>query len=126
MTSGQVHCVTSRFRRRPRSHPVATSTPAGATSSTTPAPVMPTRHSYVTYDCTPLPVKTVTQPTNTSYLFPYRSPVRVEFSKFSSTEGEDPLAFIEQCEEYLTIHPLTNSEIIPTLSSVLENTAKDW
>lgn len=36
------------------------------------------------------------------------------------------MAFTERCEEYRAIHSLMDNEIIPTLSSVLQHTAKDW
>ncbi len=53
-------------------------------------------------------------------------PVKIEFPNFNSSEDDDPVAFIERCEEYLAIRPLSDYEILASLTSVLKNTAKDW
>lgn len=50
----------------------------------------------------------------------------MDFPRFGNAGGEDPLAFIEHCEECLAIYPLLDNQILPTLSSVLEHTAKNW
>lgn len=53
-------------------------------------------------------------------------PVKIEFPNFNSSEDDDPVAFIERCEEYLAIRPLSDYEILASLTSVLKNTTKDW
>lgn len=53
-------------------------------------------------------------------------PVKVEFPSFGSSDQSDPVAFIEQCEEYLAIRPLSDYEMLASLTSVLEDPAKDW
>lgn len=101
--------------------PVVTSTPTFSTSSVTPAPdntLCPKN------DCSPIPGKTYLQVDISSYIPQYGSPTKVKFPRFSSAEGENPLAFIKQCEEYLAVHPLTDNEIIPILSSILEHSQR--
>lgn len=56
----------------------------------------------------------------------FSAPIKIEFPKFSSQEGEDPIAYLEKCDEYLAIHPLSSTEILSMLPSVLIHTAKDW
>ncbi len=56
----------------------------------------------------------------------YRPPVKVEFPQFDSDYNDDPVSFVERCEEYFAIRPLTDSEILASLTSVLKGTAKDW
>ncbi len=56
----------------------------------------------------------------------FKSPIKLDFPKFSSLDGEDPIAYLEKCEEYLAIQPLSNAEILSMLPSVLTHTAKDW
>lgn len=60
-----------------------------------------------------------TYPTTCSSIYPYatslKPPVKLDFPRFSGAEGEDPINFIERCEEFLAL----------SLSSVLNNTAKD-
>lgn len=61
-------------------------------------------------------------PDNVNDIF-YRPPIKAEFPQFDS---DDPVSFIERCEEYFAIRPLTDSEILASLTSVLKGTAKDW
>uniref|UniRef100_A0A8C1PDC5 Gypsy retrotransposon integrase-like protein 1 n=4 Tax=Cyprinus carpio TaxID=7962 RepID=A0A8C1PDC5_CYPCA len=56
----------------------------------------------------------------------FNPPVKLEFPKFSNHSDEDPLAFIERCEEYFAVRPLTDEETIASLTAVLSHTAKDW
>ncbi|XP_052475878.1 uncharacterized protein LOC128031594 [Carassius gibelio] len=56
----------------------------------------------------------------------YLPPVKVEFPHFGSEGETDPVSFVERCEEYLAIRPLSDSEILAALTSVLKGTAKDW
>lgn len=57
---------------------------------------------------------------------PYNPPVKLDFPSFSSTLEDDPVLFIERCEEYFAVRPLTDEEILAALSAVLKGTAKDW
>ncbi len=63
---------------------------------------------------------------DTATTAPYRPPVRVEFPQFGSDEDNDPITFVECCEEYFALRPLTDSEILASLTSVSQGTAKDW
>ncbi len=56
----------------------------------------------------------------------YKTPIKLEFPKFGSLDGEDPITYLERCDEYLVIQPLNDSEILSMLPSVLTHTAKDW
>ncbi len=42
----------------------------------------------------------------------FKTPIKLDFPKFSSLDGEDPIAYLEKCEEYLAIQPLSNAEIL--------------
>lgn len=61
-------------------------------------------------------------PDNVNYVF-YRPPVKAKFLQFDS---DDPISFVECCEEYFAIRPLTDSEILASLTSVLKGTSKAW
>lgn len=65
---------------------------------------------------------------SSSYSHPhtYKAPVKLEFPRFGGTEGEDPISFVEKCEEYLALRPLSKSDLLATLPSILSHTAKDW
>lgn len=52
--------------------------------------------------------------------------LKIEFPNLSSSEDDYPVTFIERCEEYLAIRPLSDYEIVASLICVLKNTAKDW
>lgn len=56
----------------------------------------------------------------------FKTPIKLEFPKFGSLDGEDPITYLERCDEYLAVQPLNDSEIISMLPSVLTHTAKDW
>ncbi len=56
----------------------------------------------------------------------YNPPVKLDFPTFSNTQEDDPVVFIERCEEYFDIRPLSDGEILASLSAVLKDTAKDW
>lgn len=53
-------------------------------------------------------------------------PVKTEFPNFNSSEDDDPVTFTERCKEYLAIRPLSDYEILASLTLVLKDTAKDW
>lgn len=63
---------------------------------------------------------------DTTSTAPYLPPVTVEFPQFGADEDNDPISFVERCEEYFALRPLTDSEILASLTSVLKGTAKDW
>ncbi|XP_051971541.1 A-kinase anchor protein 2-like [Xyrauchen texanus] len=56
----------------------------------------------------------------------YNLPVKLEFPSFCDTQEEDPVNFIEPCEEYFAVRPLSDAEIMAALTAVLKGTAKDW
>ncbi len=56
----------------------------------------------------------------------YNPPVKLDFPTFSNTQEDDPVVFIERCEEYFDVRPLSHGEILASLSAVLKDTAKDW
>lgn len=56
----------------------------------------------------------------------HRSPVNLEFPRFGADDTDDPITYIEKCEEYLSLHHLCDTELFATLSSVLKGTAKAW
>lgn len=90
---------------------VVTSTPAISTSAVSPVSATQIRQQNKTYDTSPIPIQVDTPL--------HRSPIKMDFPRFSNAEGEDPLVSIEWSEEYMAVHPLTDNEILPTLSSVL-------
>uniref|UniRef100_A0A3B1JJM2 Gypsy retrotransposon integrase-like protein 1 n=1 Tax=Astyanax mexicanus TaxID=7994 RepID=A0A3B1JJM2_ASTMX len=56
-----------------------------------------------------------------------KPPIKLEFPKYGGPgEETDPITFIEKCEEFLAVRPLTNQETLAALTSVLSGTAKDW
>lgn len=55
----------------------------------------------------------------------YNPPVKLDFPSFSSTQEDDPVVFIEHCEAYFAVRPLSDGEIPASLSAVLKGTAKD-
>ncbi|RXN25058.1 Retrovirus-related Pol poly from transposon [Labeo rohita] len=56
----------------------------------------------------------------------YNPPVKLEFPTFDNSDPEDAVTFIERVEEYLDLRPLTNEELLASLSVVLKGTGKDW
>ncbi len=56
----------------------------------------------------------------------YNPPVKIDFPGLRNSEDEDPVVFLEHCEEYFTVRPLSDSEILTSLTAVLKGTAKDW
>lgn len=54
-------------------------------------------------------------------------PVRINFPEFGEGEGNgDAVSYVELCEEFLALRPMSNPEIMATLSSVLKGPAKSW
>ncbi|XP_067301623.1 uncharacterized protein [Pseudorasbora parva] len=56
----------------------------------------------------------------------HNPPVKLDFPCFSNNKDEDPVVFIERCEEYFAVRPLSECEIMASLTAVLKGTAKDW
>lgn len=57
----------------------------------------------------------------------YKLPVTVQFPCFGGPEDDtDPLTYLEKCEEFLVLQPLSNEGVLATLNTVLKGTAKDW
>lgn len=56
----------------------------------------------------------------------YNPPVKLDFPCFGDEQDEDPIVFIEHCEEYFAVCPLNDSMQLAALTSVLKRTAKDW
>ncbi|XP_036066205.1 uncharacterized protein LOC118598098, partial [Oryzias melastigma] len=56
-----------------------------------------------------------------------KPPVRMDFPTFgTSSDSSAVLTFIEQCENYLDIRPLSNHELLGALSAVLKGPALSW
>lgn len=72
-----------------------------------------------------LPSSHVHNQTNQSAI-QFNPPVKLDFPSFSNTLEDDPVSFIERCEEYLDVRPLSDDDILASLSAVLKGTAKDW
>lgn len=54
-------------------------------------------------------------------------PIKLLFPTFGSPEDDvDPLCFLSKCNDFLSIRPLTDLEVLATLRSVLHGTARDW
>jgi len=65
-------------------------------------------------------------PFSSSTCISHRPPVNLEFPRFGVDDSDDPITYIEKCEEYLLLHHLCDTELFATLSSVLKGTAKAW
>ncbi|KAI3376844.1 hypothetical protein L3Q82_000417 [Scortum barcoo] len=56
-----------------------------------------------------------------------KSPIKLQFPTFGRLEDtSDPLQYLERCEDFLALNPLSNEELIATLRNVLHGTARDW
>ncbi|KAK7895603.1 hypothetical protein WMY93_020928 [Mugilogobius chulae] len=56
-----------------------------------------------------------------------RPPIRMEFPQFGeSRNSSDVTDFIEQCENFLTLRPLNDAELMGTLNTVLKGPARSW
>lgn len=56
-----------------------------------------------------------------------RIPIKLDFPTFGRKgDDPDPLTYIEKCQDYLVLNPLSNEELTATLRNVLHGTARDW
>lgn len=56
-----------------------------------------------------------------------KHPIKLEFPSFGRMEDTvDPLLYLEKCNDYLALQPLTQEELFVTLRNVLHGTARDW
>lgn len=56
-----------------------------------------------------------------------KSPVKLQFPTYGKVDdAPDPLQYLERCEDFLALNPLSNEELIATLRNVLHGTARDW
>ncbi|KAL6461592.1 hypothetical protein MHYP_G00297360 [Metynnis hypsauchen] len=78
----------------------------------------------------PLTSSTPAFPTEASSIAlnpPSVPPIRMDFPKFGdSTSSSDVTNFIEQCENFLTLRPLSDLELLGTLNAVLQGPARSW
>lgn len=53
--------------------------------------------------------------------------VKLQFPTFGKMGDEtDPLIYLEKCNDFLALNPLTDNEVMATLRNVLHGTARDW
>lgn len=54
-------------------------------------------------------------------------PIKMIFPSFGGVHDEnDPLVYLERCKDFLALRPMSNSEILATMRSVLHASARDW
>ncbi len=42
------------------------------------------------------------------------------------TDDADPLLYLNKCQDFLALHPLTDTDLLATFRTVLHGTARDW
>lgn len=53
--------------------------------------------------------------------------LKLTFPTFGKTSDDpDPLLYLERCQDFLALHPLTDNDILETFRTVLFGTARDW
>lgn len=53
--------------------------------------------------------------------------IKLEFPTFRIlNDATDPLQYLERCEDFHTLSPLSDEELIATMHNVLHGTARDW
>ncbi|KAL7840502.1 hypothetical protein AOLI_G00258250 [Acnodon oligacanthus] len=58
---------------------------------------------------------------------PLKPPIKLEFPRYGGYgEKQDPLVFIEKCEEFLAARPLSDLEVLAALTALLSGRAKAW
>lgn len=56
-----------------------------------------------------------------------KPPIRMDFPKFGESTGtKDVTDFVEQCENFLSLRPLSDLELMGTLGTVLKGPAHSW
>nr|XP_054598745.1 uncharacterized protein LOC129163840 [Nothobranchius furzeri] len=56
-----------------------------------------------------------------------KAPIKVQFPTFGRIDdSSDPLQYLERCEDFLALNPLTDEELMATLRNVLHGTSRDW
>lgn len=54
-------------------------------------------------------------------------PIKMVFPTFGGVNDEsDPVIYLERCNDFLALRPMSNSEILATMRSVLHASARDW
>ncbi|MGH0150819.1 UNVERIFIED_CONTAM: hypothetical protein FKN15_018695 [Acipenser sinensis] len=53
-------------------------------------------------------------------------PIKINFPEFGGEASSDAIDFLDKCDEFLALRPMTPSEILATMSSVLKGSAKSW
>ncbi|GAA6080784.1 uncharacterized protein LOC113073276 [Tachysurus ichikawai] len=55
------------------------------------------------------------------------NPIKIQFPCFGHIEDNpDPVFFLEKCQDFLAVYPLSEEELLATLRNVLHGTARDW
>lgn len=56
-----------------------------------------------------------------------KSPVKLQFPTFGRIDDNSyPLQYLEWCEDFLALNPLTDKKLIATPRNVLRGTLRDW
>ncbi len=53
--------------------------------------------------------------------------IKLTFPTFGRpTDDADPLLYLNKCQDFLALHPLTDTDLLATFRTVLHGTARDW
>ncbi len=53
--------------------------------------------------------------------------LKLTFPTFGrACDDSDPLLYVERCQDFLALHPLTDTDLLATFRTVLYGTARDW
>lgn len=53
-------------------------------------------------------------------------PIKINFPEFGEEPNTDAIEFVDKCDEFLALRPMSDSEILATLSTTLKGSAKSW